>query len=185
MTNKRILCCVALCIALIVFAFCGCQNDSEQDIDILTSEAENANIVDEDFSNEIQEEWNLSIPKNQPEFLNLLDEKSSFECLTTESLGDGYYVVNVSVSSPNIGESLKAYQENVSSEKISTDEMNKKLCELINSAEIKTSNQSVDVIVDEDNNVRVQFNDDFINAMFGYVYIESMQSLMNEQVGEN
>ena len=40
------------------------------------------------------------------------------------------------------------------------------------------------VIVDEEENVRVQFNDDFVNAMFGYAYIESMQAMMSEETGE-
>ena len=114
----------------------------------------------------------------------MLDEKSSFKCISTEEIGDGYYVVNVSVSSPDISKSLKEYQEKVSGEKFSTDEMNKKLCELIDSAEMKTTNQKVDVIVDEEENVRVQFNDDFVNAMFGYAYIESMQAMMSEETGE-
>ena len=49
---------------------------------------------------------------------------------------------------------------------------------------MKTTNQKVDVIVDEEENVRVQFNDDFVNAMFGYAYIESMQAMMSEETGE-
>ena len=51
---------------------------------------------------------------------------------------------------------------------------------LINNAQSKTTNQTVDIIVDDDNNVRVQFNDDFVNAMFGYAYIEGMQAFLSE-----
>lgn len=186
MKNKRILCFAVMCVILLCTVLCGCQNNKETSAanSSTTSETAKANIVYKDFSNQIHEKWNSSIADNQPEFLNLLDEKSSFKCISTEEIGDGYYVVNVSVSSPDISKSLKEYQEKVSGKKFSTDEMNKKLCELIDSAEMKTTNQKVDVIVDEEENVRVQFNDDFVNAMFGYAYIESMQAMMSEETGE-
>lgn len=166
---KKIYFCSFICIALIFSLFCGCSSKSNQ----------------KDFSSEIQEKWNSSASENQPEFLNLLDEKSSFECVLTESFGDGYYVVTANVSSPDISESIKTYQQEVYGKKISKDEMNTKLCELINSADLKTTQQTIDIIVDEDENVRVQFNDEFINAMFGYAYIDSMQIYMNEQVKED
>lgn len=168
MNYKKRYCSLFICILLVILAFCGCSNKSTQ----------------KDFSTEIQEKWNLSASENQPEFLNLLDEKSSFECVETESLEDGYYVVKANVCSPDISESIKIYQKETYGKKISEEEMNAKLCELINSADIKTTEQTIDIIVDEDENVRVQFNDEFINAMFGYAYIDSMQTYMDEQKQE-
>lgn len=169
MKYKKWYCNLFICIVLIVAIFCGCSNNKNQ----------------RDFSAEIQENWNLSLSENQPEFLNLLDEKSSFECVSTESPVDGYYVVTADVTSPDISESIKEYQQEVYGRKISEEEMNIKICELINSAELKTTQQTIDIIVDEDENVRVQFNDDFVNAMFGYAYIDSMQTYMDEQIKEN
>lgn len=169
MANKRTYYFSIIGIILILSLFCSCGNKNNQ----------------KDFSVEIQENWNASISDNQPEFLNLLDEKSSFEYISTESLGDGYYVATVSVSSPDISESIAAYQEEVYGKKTSKEEINEKLCELINSADLKTTTQTIDIIVDEDGNVRTQFNDNFINAMFGYAYIDSIKTYMNEQDKEN
>ena len=156
--NKRNAFGIIFLIALLLLALCGCHNSDE-----------NYDAAQMDFSQNIQDEWNSSKDKNQPEFLNLLDEKSSFNCISTDYVSDGYYVVNVQVTSPDI-----------TGKKVDTKQMNKKLCELINNAQSKTTNQTVDIIVDDDNNVRVQFNDDFVNAMFGYAYIEGMQAFLSE-----
>ena len=145
MKNKRNAFGIIFLIALLLLALCGCHNSDE-----------NYDAAQMDFSQNIQDEWNSSKDKNQPEFLNLLDEKSSFNCISTDYVSDGYYVVNVQVTSPDISN------------------------ELINNAQSKTTNQTVDIIVDDDNNVRVQFNDDFVNAMFGYAYIEGMQAFLSE-----
>lgn len=156
-----------ICAMLIILLFCGCGKEKSNN-----------------FSAEIAKAWNTSIAENQPEFLNIIDERSSFKCVSTEPQGNGYYVVTVDVSSPDISESIKDYQKEVYGEKISESEMNNKLCELINLAELKITQQTVDVIVDEDKNVRVQFNDDFINAMFGYAYTDAIQTYMDEQIEE-
>ena len=163
MKNKRNAFGIIFLIALLLLALCGCHNSDE-----------NYDAAQMDFSQNIQDEWNSSKDKNQPEFLNLLDEKSSFNCISTD------YVVNVQVTSPDISNDLKEYKKQITGKKVDTKQMNKKLCELINNAQSKTTNQTVDIIVDDDNNVRVQFNDDFVNAMFGYAYIEGMQAFLSE-----
>ena len=163
MKHKRNTFGIIFLIALVLLAFCGCHNSDE-----------NYDADQMDFSQNIQDEWNSS------EFLNLLDEKSSFNCISTDYVSDGYYVVNVQVTSPDISNDLKEYKKQISGKKVDTKQMNKKLCELINNAQSKTTNQTVDIIVDDDNNVRVQFNDDFVNAMFGYAYIEGMQAFLSE-----
>ncbi len=165
MKSKKIILCSISCILLVNFLFCGCGSIN----------------LKANFPKIILEEWESSINEDQPEFLDLLDERSSFKCIRLDSVADGYYVVTAKVSSPDINESLKEYQNQVYSQEINEEEMNKKLCELINSAELKTTEQTVDVIVDEDGNVRVQFNDDFVNAMFGYAYTDSMKVFIEEQ----
>lgn len=167
--NKRNAFGIIFLIALLLLALCGCHNSDE-----------NYDAAQMDFSQNIQDEWNSSKDKNQPEFLNLLDEKSSFNCISTDYVSDGYYVVNVQVTSSDISNDLKEYKKQITGKKVDTKQMNKKLCELINNAQSKTTNQTVDIIVDDDNNVRVQFNDDFVNAMFGYAYIEGMQAFLSE-----
>ena len=166
MKNKRNAFGIIFLIALLLLALCGCHNSDE-----------NYDAAQMDFSQNIQDEWNSSKDKNQPEFLNLLDEKSSFNCISTDYVSDGYYV---QVTSPDISNDLKEYKKQITGKKVDTKQMNKKLCELINNAQSKTTNQTVDIIVDDDNNVRVQFNDDFVNAMFGYAYIEGMQAFLSE-----
>lgn len=168
MKKKNLILCLIIVLAIITVLFFVFNNDKNQN----------------DFSNEIQNEWVSSIADNQPDFLNVLDDKSSFECISTESVGDGYYVVTANVSSPDISESINTYQKEVYGKEISEEEINKNLCELINSADLKTTEQKIDIIVDEDGNVRVQFNDDFINAMFGYAYIDSIETYMDEQINE-
>lgn len=70
-----------MCVILLCTVLCGCQNNKETSAanSSATSETAKANIVDKDFSNQIHEKWNSSIADNQPEFLNLLDEKSSIQ----------------------------------------------------------------------------------------------------------
>ena len=161
MKNKRNAFGIIFLIALLLLALCGCHNSDE-----------NYDAAQMDFSQNIQDEWNSSKDKNQPEFLNLLDEKSSFNCISTDYVSDGYYVVNVQVTSPDISNDLKEYKKQITGKKVDTKQMN--------NAQSKTTNQTVDIIVDDDNNVRVQFNDDFVNAMFGYAYIEGMQAFLSE-----
>ena len=114
------------------------------------------------------------IEKAHPDVFNIMLQILDDGILTDSQGRKVDFKNTVIIMTSNLG------AKQITGKKVDTKQMNKKLCELINNAQSKTTNQTVDIIVDDDNNVRVQFNDDFVNAMFGYAYIEGMQAFLSE-----
>ena len=124
----------------------------------------------------IEEAWNVESSKSEkPEFYKKLEEKSSFNVKKIEDDGDDHYTVTVEVSSPYIIDKLKEYENSID-RKISDDEIDKKLLELVDSSEIKSTDIKL-TVVKADGKRFVEFNDEFIDAMFGYAYSYSMSRI--------
>lgn len=131
----------------------------------------------------IYSEWANSIPKEQPEFLNAMDELSSFDFVDIVEEPKDYFTVTVDTYSPNISETLNEYQEQMYDEQLTEEEVDAVLCEIIYNAPINTTTHYIYVIRDEDNNYHVNFSESFIDAMFGYAYTDSMKTL-NEELSQ-
>lgn len=124
----------------------------------------------------IESSWSVESDKDEkPEFYNVLEEKSSFNVKKIQDDGDDHYTVTVEVSSPYILDKLKEYESSVDGE-ISEDEIDKKLLELVNSSEIKSTEINL-TVVKADGERFVEFNDEFVDAMFGYAYSYSMDRI--------
>lgn len=132
------------------------------------------------FQQLITTEWEKSITEDQPEFLNKLEERNSFTVVDYKSEGDGYYTVELEVTSPDINEQLIKYQNSVTEQDIPENEMNKKICEIIDSSNDKTTKITLSVICDEDGAYHVTFTDEFVDAMTGYAFSNALETLMEE-----
>ena len=103
-----------------------------------------------------------------PEFFKTFIEKSYFEVTDVKDDGSGHYTITASVSSPDIKDALIDYQKNFDVNETKED-IDKKITEIINNAEMKTTEQTATVIITDDTK-EITFSDDFIDAMYGYAY---------------
>ena len=134
----------------------------------------------ETFQQLITTEWEKSISEDQPEFLTKLEERNSFILKDYKSEGDGYYTVELEVTSPDINEQLTEYQNSVAEQNVSENEINEKICEIIDSAEDKTTTVTLSIICDDDGAYHVTFTDEFVDAMTGYAFSNTLGTLMEE-----
>ena len=132
------------------------------------------------FQQLITTEWEKSITEDQPEFLTKLEERNSFTVVDYKNEGDGYYTVEIEVTSPDINDKLIEYQESVNNISVSQDEIEQKICEIIDSSDDKTSTVTLSIICDEDGAFHVTFTDEFVDAMFGYAFSNAIESILAE-----
>lgn len=120
----------------------------------------------------LQTTWNEAYNYNDneeiPEFFKAFNEKSYFEVTDVKDDGSGHYTVTASVSSPDIKNALIDYQKNFDVNETKED-IDKKITEIINNAEMKTTEQTATVIITDDAK-EITFSDNFIDAMYGYAY---------------
>ena len=128
----------------------------------------------------VQQAWAESIPEEQPSFLTALDERTEFHCIKVQKTENDCYTATFEVTSPDIQADLNVYQENADSTDVTAENLNRQLSEIIQSAELKTSVQTVTAMLCSDGTYHIVFNDGFIDAMFGYAYIDAMHALMAE-----
>ena len=132
---------------------------------------------DEKITQAIDVEWQSSIKEEQPAFLDAIDEKSEYTIGKIKNEGSGYYSVEVEVNSPDMSEGLNAYASQTQGKQLSEEEMNAELVSIIQSSPMKTSQHKLSVIEDSDGKFHVSFPVEFIDAMFGYIYVDSLESL--------
>lgn len=137
-------------------------------------------IEKKEIYNSISYEWEASIPKEQPKFLSALDETSSFECIDIVEEPKDYFIVTATISSPNILAALDEYQQQMYYKELGEEEINEALCNIIYSAPIKTSEHNIYVVKDRQGKYHVNFSESFVDAMFGYAYIDATQTLNDE-----
>ena len=169
--NKKLIV-VTICIIFITLAVVGTI------ITVLTIKSNNDKKL---IFEAVETEWAKSIPEEQPNFLTAIDNRAYFECKDIKKEADGFYVVTVDVSSPDIKTALNEYQEQTIGESVTDDKIDSAISDIIDSAEIKTTTHSVNVVQDQEGKYYVTFSEGFIDAMFGYAYTDAMNTLINEQ----
>jgi len=125
-------------------------------------------------------EWEKSIPGEQPIFLTELDSLSNFECLSMVEEAKDYFVVQVCATSPDILNGVNEYQERVEGGNPTVAEMNEVLADIIKSSELRSSQHEIYVVRDNNGEYHVTFSESFIDAMFGYAYLDAIETLNSE-----
>lgn len=133
-----------------------------------------------EFQSVIQTEWEKSLSKDAPDFLKKLNSSSSFSVKSVYESDSGFYTVTLSVTSPDINESLVRFQEEAAEQSLSADEINASISSLIEKAQPKTTEQPVYVIEAENKNYYVRFSEEFIDAMSGYAYTNARNAISSE-----
>lgn len=131
----------------------------------------------ESMQENIKASWSQSIETEEetPEFVKMLDSRSSFEVKKVTNDGSGHYTVTVSVSAPNIKDGILNFQKEID-EKISQEEMDKQIAQIAKNAELVETEQTVTVIM-VDGEPEVTFSEGFIDAMYGYTYSDILSQL--------
>ena len=126
---------------------------------------------------EIENAWVASAEYEENSFMNMLDERSSFTIDDIQEEEDDVYKVTCTVSAPDIKDALDEYAKSVSG--IPDDkEINESISQMLETAPIKETSQSVTVFKTDDG-FSVEFSDDFVDAMCGYSY-KFCKAQMNE-----
>ncbi len=128
-----------------------------------------------EIQNVINEQWQGSIPVESTQFIKEFNERSKFQVADLTETND-CLEATVWVASPDISISLQEYQ-NSGVDDLSDEEIDAGICDLINLAEINRTEQTVYVYIDVDGEYHVRFTEEFINAMFGYAFSDSVESL--------
>lgn len=137
-----------------------------------------SNNLQEDIYNAIYDNWNAFNDVDENSYINNLRERTSFEIESIEKQDD-FYTVMLNVTSPDISNGAEKYQNGITYIP-SDDEMNENLKNIIESAELKTTEQTVTVFVTDDGTYDVEFSGGFADAMCGYsyqYYVNQMQKL--------
>lgn len=129
----------------------------------------------EKIQNVINEKWQESIPAESAQFIKEFNERSKFQVVDLTEINE-CLEATVWVASPDISISLQEYQ-NSGVDDLSDEEIDAGICDLINLAEINRTEQTVYVYIDVDGEYHVRFTEEFINAMFGYAFSDSVESL--------
>lgn len=137
----------------------------------------NNNSSKETMQIEIEKAWSASISSSAetPKFLTALDNKSNFEVMNVKYDGSKHYTVKVSVTSPDILTEINEYQKSLANG-ISTKQFDDEITNIINSAELKTTEQTVTVIF-VNGEPEVSFSEGFIDAMYGYAYKNTLEQI--------
>lgn len=151
----KILCSI-MTMLVVLFAFTSC-NNQEKMKQVVQSEWESAGTFDENSFMQVFSEYAVFV------FLDM--QKSAADC----------YTLSYEVTSPNILDALKNYQNNIT--EIPDDaQMNAKISEIIQNATPKTTTQTVTVYTTDDG-YQVVFSQGFIDAMYGYCYTYCMEEI--------
>lgn len=137
--------------------------------------------LNKNITSEINSAWeNSGEEYDADSFMKSFDDYSSFTIDNIEETEKDCFIVTCSVTSPDVLERLKSYQNEIT-EIQSEDVMNKEIIEIINNSELKTTQQNVTVFK-TDNGYKVEFSEGFIDAMYGYSYIYCRNE-MNNMIG--
>ncbi len=130
----------------------------------------------------IQKEWDESTQdEDVPGFVKKINELSDFKVISVEKGDNDFYKVTLSVSSPYINDDLMKYQDENKDNEKSEEEMDSAITNIILNANLKSSEQYVYVIKDANGEYHTQFTEEFVDAMYGYAYLNAKQSLDGEK----
>lgn len=130
----------------------------------------------------IQKEWDESTQdEDVPGFVKKINELSDFKVISVEKGDNDFYKVTLSVSSPYINDDLMKYQDENKDNEKSEEEMDSAITNIILNANLKSSEQYVYVIKNANGEYHTQFTEEFVDAMYGYAYLNAKQSLDGEK----
>ena len=123
----------------------------------------------------VQNEWESAGTFDEGSFMQTFSECAEFVFVDMQKSSDDCYTLSYEVTSPDILDALKDYQNNIT--EIPDDEqMNAKITEIIQKSTPKTTTQTVTVYI-TDNGYQVVFSQGFIDAMYGYSYTYCMDEI--------
>lgn len=132
------------------------------------------NFKTDKFKEIVYTDWQAKDEFSDNSFMKEFASYSEFDVVGVEK-DENCYILTCKVSSPYILDGLKEYQETL--EDIPSEEdMNTKLINLITTSEMKTTEQVIRVYETDENKV-VEYTDEFIDAMYGYAYLYSIDEL--------
>lgn len=185
-STKKLIRLICLCLpAVLILSLTGCFSSGGGYYDYNYND-NNAMLTEADLISLIQQEWDDSISEDQPVFLSSIDSRSNFEYIDYTFDGASTYTIHYNVSSPDISSLLFSDQYNSDQNNMSNDELNNELINMINAAEIKTTEQVVYVFVsqttaDDPQEIDIKFTDGFIDAMFCYSYISATNAIIEDE----
>ena len=106
-------------------------------------------IHQDDIVQAIDTEWLESNQFEESSFLYSLYATAHYEIINMEKDTESSYLVTASVTAPDILQGLIDYQNGLNATP-SAEEMNRKIIELIDSASLKTTEQTISVFIMED-----------------------------------
>ena len=133
-----------------------------------------------EITNAVNIEWGKTEKDELPQFLDLFDEKASFECTSYKKEKKGYYTVTTTVESPDISEAIYEFSEKNKNESFTKEQFDNEIYNMILNAPMKRSEQKITVILNDTGTYRVIFSQGFIDGMFGYIYNNFLTSILSE-----
>lgn len=135
----------------------------------------NSRVSNETLQETITNAWTRETEEEIPGFLTDIESKASFTVVDFVDNGKGHYSVEVEATSPDIYQEIIDYQRSIT-EIIGTEEIDKQLSRIIEEAELKTTQHTLTVIY-SDGEPEVKFTEEFVDAMYGYAYIYSINAI--------
>ena len=132
----------------------------------------------EAFQSAVENSWaSQTEAEGKPEFMKLLESKSTFSVANFAENDEEHYTLEITVSSPDILPAMQNLNKMMKKE-LSQKEIDTLLTKAVKDARPKTSTVNLNVTKTQ-NNYRVEFSEEFIDAMYGYAY-----SYANSQLNE-
>lgn len=125
----------------------------------------------------VNEAWETANLEEQPDFLKILNQKSSYE-LKNVKKENGRFLISVTVTFPSVDERLKELNVSDYPQSKESEEINSFLCEQINKSKLKKTKATI-YAAKINNEYHISFSDEFVDAMSGGLYSYSKTTLVD------
>ncbi len=129
------------------------------------------------MQDEIYKVWTEANSFDDTSFMAAFETESSFVVTSVEEREEDCYVVTCDVTAPNLLDLLTQYLDGLT-QRPTESKINDAIVEMISSAELQTTQQTVTAFKTDDGYV-IEFTDGFIDAMYGYSYNYCCEQLEN------
>lgn len=126
---------------------------------------------------DVDNAWTASKEENQPEYLNKLDELSSYKLNSVKRENDRY-IINTTVTAPDLCEQLDKLDSAEFPQGKDVKAINTFLCQQIEKSKIKKTNTKI-YAYKIDEKYHITFSDDFADAMSGNLYEFSRKAYLD------